>query len=319
MKVDNIEALFKNIELISKEKNIIIDDIIISSPSFLKHHIFTEDSKGLHELRSLSKYIVSLCYGKLLYSNPPVKEFNIDTPVWPQILRKINKYNTSIKTHSENITVKNLLIQSAGYDNQNLLMSNYETVDPRYFLQRIANMSIDFVPGTKFVYSNAAYFLLSVFYQTIYGETLFEYAKKHIFSPLDIVEGKWKKFGDFSAGATGLSLRSDDFHKLARLAINDGRSNGVEIIPEKYIKEMLQGQIDVPNSYSSSYFRPVMYGYSFWCTNDSIKYISGANGQYLIIDKKNRICITILAQSCSIKPILEIIDYWIKSNEELNL
>ncbi len=191
MNSNNLNILVDRLNSAIRTHKIILDDIIISSSNVFFRHTFTDEGNKLHELRSLSKYIVSLCFGHLLYNNDINKLFDITTPVWPVLLPKVPKYNKGLLPFINAINVEKLLIQSAGYNNPNLLMSGYMSVNSEHYLDLLANHPIDFFPGAKFVYSNASYFLLSAFYQELYGESIYEYAKKYIFSPLNILESEW--------------------------------------------------------------------------------------------------------------------------------
>lgn len=284
-----------------------IDSIIFSSSDCYCQHCYTHSLSRLHELRSLSKYLVALCYGHLLYSNPKKTTIDINTPVWPKLLHKVEKYNNTINKYIDSININNLLIQSAGYNSETLLMSNHMSITTDSYLSWLATQPIEYHPGTKFVYSNAAYFLLSVFFQEFYGESIYEYAKKNIFKPLNIFDSKWLFFGEYCAGATGLSLSAQDFHKIARLAIDDGVYDGKELIAKNFIYEMQKNHIMLPENYRVNELNPSSYGYSFWCSDNNLNFITGANGQYMIVDPTNKNCITILSSSSNMKPILRLI------------
>lgn len=314
MNREKIKSLIDELNEIAKRNDIVINDIVVSYKDIYECLSSTVYEKKLYEMRSLSKFVVALCYGKLLYDEPQNLLFDIDTPVWPKILESDKRFNLNLHSDMSKVTVRHLLTQSAGYDNPNFLMSGHENVSEDKYLELLINKTIDFLPGTKFVYSNAAYYLLSVFYQKLYGENLYIYAKEKIFKPLGILESKWQQFGEYCAGATGLSLYSEDFHKIARLVVDNGECNGKPVVNQNYVQEMMDGKIDIPDNYKSSYFKPVQYGYSFWITDDLIRYVSGANGKYFIVDTITGTCITILGESKSIRPILEHIHYWIKAN-----
>lgn len=313
MNFELFNDLLNEIELISKNSKTQIDDIIISTNDFELRKTFSNKGCSLHELRSLSKYVLALCFGQLIYSNVGNKCINYDTLVWPVLLSKVKSYNKDLISHINQINVRNLLRQSAGYNNPKLLMSGSFDVSPHDYLEWLALQPIDFHSGNNFVYSNAAYFLLSAFYHAIYGESLYNYAKENLFMPLGIVDSEWLHFGDYCAGATGLSLYAPDFHKISKLMISKGVHEGTEIVSHKYVSEMLTPQIKVPGGYSSNVFMPKAYGYSFWIADDCIKYISGANGQYLIVDTTNNICITILSCDANISSVLQVIANFLKN------
>lgn len=295
-----------NIELISKIKPYLgvnpVDSVIFSCENECFHIKIFGGNKELHETRSLSKIIISLAIGKWLEENADI---SLNTNVWSLLVQKQDAQKTYYKT-----TIKDLLIQSAGYSNSTLLMGEHTTAKKEEYLGLLLTLGQDYKPGTRFVYSNVAYYLLSVLFQSVSSINIYEYIQQTIFNDLEIYDSKWENWGDFCAGSTGLYLKPSDVHKIGLLILNNGAYKNKRVINSSYINEMKRKQIILDGYKTKNPLKPIGYGYGLWYVNTNLQYISGANGQYIIIDGKKGIVITIMSTG-EIYPILSQIQKWL--------
>ena len=295
-----------NLELISKIKLHLesnpIDSITISCDNELFPIKICEGKKELHETRSLSKVIISLAIGKWVEENIDI---SLDTNVWPLIVRRQATQKAHYKT-----TIRDLLMQSAGYSNSTLLMEGHTTAKKEEYLNLLMTLGQDYKPGTRFVYSNASYYLLSVLFQRVSSINIYEYIKQSIFDDLEIYDSEWENWGEFCAGSTGLYLKPSDVHKIGLLILNNGVYKDKRVIKLSYINEMKKKQITLDGYKSKNPLKPTGYGYGLWYVNPNVHYISGANGQYIIVDEMKRIVITIMSTG-EIYPMLYQIHKWI--------
>jgi CubicO group peptidase (beta-lactamase class C family) len=85
-------------------------------------------------------------------------------------------------------------------------------------------------PGTQLVYNTGAVHPLSAIIKQTTGQHADQFARKHLFGPLDIVSHYWSRDpkGYPSTGGSngGLSLRARDLAKFGYLFLNRGRWNG---------------------------------------------------------------------------------------------
>lgn len=119
--------------------------------------------------------------------------------------------------------------------------------------------------------------------------------------------GDW---GEFCAGSTGLYLKPSDVHKIGLLILNNGVYKGKKVISSSYINEMKRKQITLDVYRTNNPLKPIGYGYGLWYVNPNVHYISGANGQYIIVDERKGIVITIMSTG-EIYPMLSQIQKWL--------
>ena len=75
-----------------------------------------------------------------------------------------------------------------------------------------------------------------------------------------------------------------------------GKYEGKQIVPEAWIKEMVNPQIHCLDYYKPERVLPKLSaGYHTWISRDNILFRDGSNGQYIICDYKNNRLITILS------------------------
>jgi CubicO group peptidase (beta-lactamase class C family) len=292
-------------------KGIAIDALAISDGASEFAHVFTVNGRELHELRSLSKLIVSLCTGIAIDSGRFVVDndlLGLDTRIWSTFREKVNLVNVLNIDHLEKITVRDLLTQTTGYSNDELMVSSWlKNRNVGDLLDVVLNEPIEAEPGKLFVYSNASAFLLSAFFQEIAGESLYEAAQRDLFAPLGILDHAWMSYGTYSAGATGLYLLIEDVHKLGRLMLQRGVWQGRQIVPEWFVGTMIKKHVDIfERRWREHALSPTGYGFLVWITKDGY-YLSGARGQYLIVEPEKEIVISVLSNQETSGRVLDCI------------
>lgn len=295
-----------NLELISKIKLYLgsnpVDSVIVSCENKNFYIKTFGENKELHETRSLSKIIISLAIGKWLEGNVDI---SLNTNIWPLLVQK----QDTQKAHFET-TIKDLLMQSAGYSSSTLLMGGHTTSKKEEYFRLLMTLGQDYKPGTRFVYSNASYYLLSVLFQRVSSINIYEYIRQTIFEDLEIYDSEWENWGEFCAGSTGLYLKPSDVHKVGLLILNNGVYKDKRVISSSYINEMKRKQITLDGYKTKSPLKPTGYGYGLWYIDPNIYYINGANGQYIIVNERKGIVITIMSTG-EIYPLLSQIQKWL--------
>jgi CubicO group peptidase (beta-lactamase class C family) len=280
-------------------KGVGIDAVAISSPSGHYEHAFTRCGGELHELRSLSKLVVSLCIGVTIASKRFVVDdglLDLDTHIWSAFKDKISLDSLRNVERLGMVTVKDLLTQRVGFSSSEVMSSSWrERRNSDDLLGIILNEPIEVEPGREFVYSNASAFLLSAFFQEVTGESLYEAAQRILFAPLGIKEHAWTSFGAYSAGATGLYLLIADVQKLGRLMLQNGWWQGREIVPEWFVNAMIAEHVHlVDERWRNHVLAPHGYGFLVWINRDGY-YASGAKGQYLLVEPQKEIVVSVLS------------------------
>lgn len=313
--MDNKE--FKElIECIDSKRNIksnkvTIDALCISIGDNEFKHVFTDHGNKLHELRSLSKLVVSICIGIVIDSGKYFidnERLNLDTRIWSTFKDKINLVNFANADYLKKITIKNLLTQTTGYSNDELLFSaSLKNQNFDKLLDVVFNEPINAEPGKLFNYSNASAFILSAFLQELTGVNLSEFAQRVLFRPLNILDYSWVNYGKYCAGATGLYLFYKDVHKLGKLMLHKGVWHNNKIVSLKYINEMLKRHVEINDKkWINHSLSPNAYGLFVWINKNGF-YLSGAKGQFIFINPNKKTVITILANQENTSPLINLI------------
>jgi CubicO group peptidase (beta-lactamase class C family) len=216
----------------------------------------TFSADTLHDVRSVTKSVTSLCLGIALDHGwvksleAPVISF---FPEW-----------TDLRTaEKDGITLRHLLTMSAGLDwNENVPYTdpmNSEirmdrAPDPyRFAFEQPAMVS----PGEVYNYSGGDTNLISAVLRQATGRSIEQLAKDELFDPLGITAVHWYHFsnGDPIA-ASGLRLRPRDMAKLGQLMLNHGQWGGRQVVSAAYVDAAITPQINGQGLF--------FYGYQFW-------------------------------------------------------
>jgi CubicO group peptidase (beta-lactamase class C family) len=181
------------------------------------------------ELMSATKSVVALLVGRLVALgrieslDQPVHAFY---PEWRQ-------------GQKQRVTLRMLLNHTSGMQNvQNAGAEIYPAPD---VIQLALAAELGTVPGSAFSYNNKAVNLLAGVIERAGGVPMDEFARRELFEPLGIEAGPWHKDAAGHPHAmAGLPLRAADAAKLGRLVIERGRVGERVLIPEDYLRVMLE-------------------------------------------------------------------------------
>lgn len=123
-------------------------------------------------------------------------------------------------------------------------------------------------PGETYRYNSlAAYLVGRVIDEAAGDETMGEYARAHLFDPLEIEDWDWMlDQSGFTKGQGNLFISGLGFARLGQLVLNDGRYQGRQIISEDWIEAMLAPSVDVRDSLSNA----EGYGYFWYIQNQPV-------------------------------------------------
>ncbi len=212
---------------------------------------------ALHDVRSISKSVVSACIGMALQQHL-IK--SIDEPIF-SYFPEYAQYNTGAK---KDITIRHLLTMSSGLKwsegengSENCEAAMERSSDPvPYILSR----SMAAAPGTTWNYNSGGTQLLATIIKKVSGEDINAYATKNIFVPLNISHHQWVKMdGGDPAAASGLRLTSRGLLKFANLYTNRGMANNKQVLTAQWIDSSFNMTIKRPIDEG-----PGGYGYQFW-------------------------------------------------------
>lgn len=263
------------------------------------------------DIRSISKTVMTLVFGVVMKQAeigklPPIDE---ETFVYPLLKEAIPITNKNNIDKLKKIQVKHLLTHTVGYDHVLLMRDDIKDMDPYEYATYVVNYPIVHEPGTRYLYSNAGFYLLSIFLQHFLQEDLLIFIERELFNPLGIINFTWEKYGNYLAGATRLWLLPEDLLSIGQLLLNDGKIKGESLIAKHWIKKMLTiSQITPEFDTPGATLRRFAYGYGIWLAKDRIYFGHGTDGQILIIlPEKNTILIT-LAEQADMTPIETILN-----------
>jgi CubicO group peptidase (beta-lactamase class C family) len=139
------------------------------------------------------------------------------------------------------MTVEDLLTMRAGHDVEvsGSIWRGIETSWVAEFLR----IPIVHEPGTTFVYSSAASYMVSAIVTRITGETIHDYLKPRFFAPLGITGERWDIGPDgFNPGGNGITFTTADALKLGILHVQNGLWEGRRILPARWIAQATRAQ-----------------------------------------------------------------------------
>ncbi len=270
------------------------------------------DANILHDIRSISKSVVSACIDIALQQQ---RIKSIDDPIFTYLPDYI-KFKTP---QNEKITIRHLLTMSSGIKwNENLPIgahANNETQMERSInpVEYVLSQPMDTIPGAVWNYNSGGVQVLAEIIKSVSGDDIDKFAEKFLFKPLGIKNYKWVKSSksavlfhpmkifshrrSFPAAASGLRLTSRDLLKFGSLYLNNGRWDDKQILTENWVNETFKTQILRENN-------STIYGYSylFWTytetvNNKALQIVSarGLGGQRIFINKELKLIVVITA------------------------
>jgi CubicO group peptidase (beta-lactamase class C family) len=228
------------------------------------------DAATPHILYSLSKSFTSTAVGlaigegKMSLDDEVLKFFPDDAPAEPSPNLKAMRVRDLLRMATGNQTEAAILTQNVPWT--------------RTFLAH----PVPFKPGTHFLYNSPATYMLSAIVQKVTGMTVLDYLKPRLFEPLGIDNPKWVASPQgISAGAYGLSLRTEDIAHFGQLYLQKGKWKGKQLVPSQWIEEATARQTANGSSPSSDWDQG--YGYQFWRSRHNTYRGDGAFGQYCMV------------------------------------
>lgn len=219
------------------------------------------DPGTLHDMRSISKSVVSLLWGiaQAEVGLPPVR-----TPVL-ELFPELADLRTGGR---ERITIEDLLAMRSGLawneagrygslvNDENGLA--WRSDIPRYVFGR----PLATQPATHFNYDGGHTAVLAQLLQARTGSTLQEYARRKLFEPLGIVQWEWGTDLRGRARAhAGLRLRPRDLARIGRMVIAGGTWQGREIVPAAWLQASFAPRVPFGEPHGDP---DSNYGYQWW-------------------------------------------------------
>jgi CubicO group peptidase (beta-lactamase class C family) len=228
------------------------------------------DARTPHVLYSLSKSFTStavglaVAEGKLSLDDEVLKFFPEEAPAEPS-------------PNLRSMRVRDLLRMSSG----NQTEADFFAPGDATWVRRFLAHPVPFKPGTHFLYNSPATYMLSAVVQKATGQTLLEYLRPRLFDPLGFESPTWVTSPQgVTAGAYGLSLRTEEIARFGQLYLSKGVWEGRQLLPASWVEEATARQTSNGSAPKSDWDQG--YGYQFWRSRHGWRG-DGAFGQFCLV------------------------------------
>ncbi|MET8140062.1 serine hydrolase [Sphaerisporangium sp. NPDC005288] len=243
------------------------EDHLLNEP--LGHVRFTPDT--LHDVRSVTKSIVSLLYGIALADG------RVPEPHEP-LLRHFPEYaDLAEDPRRSALTVGHALTMTLGLEwNENVPYTSaanseiaMEMAQDRY--RYILERPVAEEPGTRWTYCGGASALLARLVEKGTGAKIEDYARARLLEPLGVTSFEWSTGDDGVAlAASGLRLTAPALLEVGRLVLDGGR----DLVPASWLEVATRPHVRIDEGFH--------YGYQ-WYAGDGWTGGFGNGGQRLYV------------------------------------
>ena len=211
----------------------------------------------LHDVRSITKSIVSLLYG-IAHAQGQVG--SLDRPLldaFPEFadLRTEPARMRILVKHALTMTMGTEWNEDLPYTDPQNGERQMEAAADRY--RFVLDRLLVAAPGERWNYNGGATAVIAKLVSRGTGRPLLDFAQERLFAPLGITDVEWftDRKGELKA-ASGLRLRPRDLAKIGQLVLQRGRWGEQEVIPGRWLQEATTAQAQTDR------FR--RYGYQWW-------------------------------------------------------
>lgn len=159
------------------------------------------------------------------------------------------------------MTVEHLLTMRTGHA-ANTSGSVWRAIETSWIAE-FFKIPLAYAPGTTYVYTSAASYMLSALINKVTGQTLHEYLKPRLFMPLDIHNEGWDIGPDgVNPGGNGLRAPMSAMLKLGVLHAQGGVWNGEQILPAAWVAAATQPQGGADSRYGYHWMMKPRHAFS---------------------------------------------------------
>lgn len=262
----------------AKNSGYINSIIVIKNGYLVKEEYYNGGNKDVLDLTfSVTKSITSALIG-IAIDKGYIKSID------QKIIDFFPEYNTvDLDKRIQTITIKHILTMQAGFDNENNISEKMKSA--KNMIEAILNSSLQFDPGTDFLYSTYGSHILSGIITKASNMSTEDFALKYLFNPIGIKSVLWPKDQNgINIGGAGVLLTPRDMARFGYLYLQKGYLNEQQLIPSDWIAESIINYRD----YDDSWEEITNLGYSYqWWTGQMDKYpiyfASGYGGQWILV------------------------------------
>jgi len=279
----NLEPL---IHAVAEQDLHVLNLVVRQNGNITAEHDFAEEKRVL--LWSASKTFTSMAIGIA------------EGEGYLKIEDKLSKYfHTPSQAFWDQITICDLLSMGTGQEKDPLSEAlnsgkSLDNIEELFFEEPII-----YQPGTHFLYSNAATYMLSKLISIQTKTSLNEYLRPHVYEPLGMENVQWEKdVTGINFGCSGLYLSAHELALFGQLLLNEGEWNNQRLIPQKYIQAATRQQISTVDfdKFFATADHKSGYGYQLWMNSCAGSYrLDGLYGQFAVIIPEKKAVITYIS------------------------
>lgn len=258
--------------IVSKNNDIVLEEY---------YNRKTKDS--LNNIQSLTKGIISILVGIAIEKNYINSE---DENIEQYFLEEFKSLSDPRKSY---ITIKHLLNQTSGLAWKGYL-EHEDWITSTTPISYVLNKPLEATPGEKYNYNSGATHLLSAIISKSTGKSTLEFAREHLFIPLEINSVNWKKRnqGYYDGAGFGLEMKPTDLIKIGELLMNQGNYNSNHIISVEWINKLFDKESKKPTQWG---VRNSTHGFCWYkgqINDQQLDYGMGYGGQFIVLLKDEK-------------------------------
>ncbi len=224
------------------------------------------DEYSWFEIRSVTKSVIGLLMG-----------IAIERDYIEGVEQKMSDflsdyYDEDIDTRKYDITIKQLLTMSSGFDDDNYIPLSSVSVSEQ------VNADLGYDPGADFKYTNLGANLTAAIIQIAADQSGMTFANQYLFYPMYMEIDWWvSDRNGFYLGGSEMYLTARKMAKIGQLILDKGKYGDTQVISEEWIDELIAPQISGDE---------VNYGYFWWIYpdgNDTSYAALGYGGQTIYV------------------------------------
>lgn len=219
----------------------------------------------LHDLRSVTKSVVSLLYGIALAKGlvpPPSAPLYPSFPAYRDLAGDPKRQAITV-AHALAMSLGTEWDETVPYSNEANSEIQMEKAQDR--LRYILERPVTGQAGQRWVYSGGATALIGDLIARGAGRPLETFAREELFAPLGITTIEWAKGSDgVASAASGLRLAARDLLRIGQLILNRGRAGDNQVVPAEWIAASTRTHIATTEG-------PITYGYQWWLGETAVR------------------------------------------------
>jgi CubicO group peptidase (beta-lactamase class C family) len=281
----------------ARSEGLRMSTLVVSSGDEVLVHDFAAAAARV-DLRSITKAVVALAIGAGIGAGTQVRDrpLSLDLEITPYFADLLERQSAAGQERFRAVRLRHLLTSTIGHAEGFLFRADVEGRDRDSLLAYVFAHELVRAPGAHFAYSNAGWYLTSALVREQLGVRLSDWVGDLLLAPSGITDVRWKTYGRYEAGGTGLSMSARDLAAIGRLLLAGGVYDGRQVVPRAWIACMRAPAVRAASVYDPP-LRAHAYGLGLWICDGGTYYCDGTGGQFLIVDPRTETVVVALAEA----------------------